>query len=330
MSQTVRLMFRTIIFASISPLRELGLVSPFHSFLIHLFNFNFFGYVTHLFEWRDEARKYFYSKVQQITRQEAGKDRFPLIPLPVEWSGGLGSTVKGSGGRSVQDLSAMLRLLTTITALLPNISMAQPSFEQSQMEQLLSNTGGSSFGADAQRIRRPDEKKAEECIPVNETLRKNLIAKIFADYDKNNLPSSHSVPVIVEMTVQDITEISEFTSSFKSDVWFSQIWVDPRLDFSHENYCLSNLSLGAHKLPELWTPNVCFVNSKKVEIHSSPSENILLLIFPNGTVWVNYRVQVTGPCNMDLTYFPMDVQQCVLVFESYSYNIAEVITIYST
>lgn len=58
-----------------------------------------------------------------------------------------------------------------------------------------------------------------------------------------------------------------------------------------------------------------FVNSKKVEIHSSPYQNILLLIFPNGTVWLNFRVNLQGPCLLDLTYFPMDTQQCNLIFE---------------
>ncbi|KIH52473.1 hypothetical protein ANCDUO_17425 [Ancylostoma duodenale] len=51
----------------------------------------------------------------------------------------------------------------------------------------------------------------------------------------------------------------------------------------------------------LWTPNVCFVNSKKTEIHSSPTPNIFLMIYPNGTVWT-----------------------CELVIESYSYNAAKV------
>jgi hypothetical protein len=98
----------------------------------------------------------------------------------------------------------------------------------------------------------------ENCIPVNEAMRKHLIQSLFNEvtYDKNTLPSSNSTHVVVELTVQSITEISEFSSSFKADVWFSQIWQDHRLDFTGYNYCLTNISLSSHKLQQLWTPNV--------------------------------------------------------------------------
>ncbi len=36
------------------------------------------------------------------------------------------------------------------------------------------------------------------------------------------------------------------------------------------------------------------------------------------------RLKVKAPCRMDLQMFPFDSQQCILVFESYSYNADEV------
>jgi hypothetical protein len=41
-------------------------------------------------------------------------------------------------------------------------------------------------------------------------------------------------------------------------------------------------------------------------------------------VWVNERLQVKGPCQMEFSSFPMDVQTCKLTMESYNYNNQEV------
>uniref|UniRef100_A0A915HUE4 Neurotransmitter-gated ion-channel ligand-binding domain-containing protein n=1 Tax=Romanomermis culicivorax TaxID=13658 RepID=A0A915HUE4_ROMCU len=63
---------------------------------------------------------------------------------------------------------------------------------------------------------------------------------------------------------------------------------------------------------------------KSTTIHASPTNNIFLLIYPDGKLWVNYRVRVDAPCNMELSNFPFDTQKCYLTLESYSFNTAKV------
>lgn len=157
----------------------------------------------------------------------------------------------------------------------------------------------------------------------HENQRQALPHILMENYSQTTVPNP-PVAVQLEITIQDISSISEITSSFVIDTWFSAIWLDKRLQYQHLAPCQKNLSLDQHMESKIWTPNVCFVNSKKTELHSSPKPNILLLIFPNGTVWLNYRLRVEAGCEMDLTNFPLDVQTCQLVFESYSYNTAEV------
>lgn len=104
----------------------------------------------------------------------------------------------------------------------------------------------------------------------------------------------------------------------------NEYWRDPSLSYSHLNPCKESLMFDKTVLDRLWIPNTCFINSKEAEIHKSPFVNVFLMIYPNGSVWVNYRIQLKGPCAMNLQAFPFDVQFCRLTFESYNYNTKEV------
>uniref|UniRef100_A0A0M3HWP6 Neur_chan_LBD domain-containing protein n=1 Tax=Ascaris lumbricoides TaxID=6252 RepID=A0A0M3HWP6_ASCLU len=207
------------------------------------------------------------------------------------------------------------------------------------------------------------------CASTQFSITTNILHQPFLTYTfcRSQSPEPRPVPVHVEVTVQDIIELSVLSSSFTVDIWFSSIWHDARLAFAHLDPCRANLSFDDAFEKLLWSPNVCLVNTKSTEVHMSPKANVLLMVLPNGTVWLNYRassksfssikfgqknvisdfetcpprflgrlergsnkprvagqVRVKAPCDMDLTDFPMDVQKCYLVFESYSYNTATV------
>ncbi|TKR82614.1 hypothetical protein L596_016307 [Steinernema carpocapsae] len=143
-------------------------------------------------------------------------------------------------------------------------------------------------------------------------------------YDPKSVPNANGVDVKVDLIIQAVSGISENAASFTADVLFSQIWLDTGLAFDNMTGCLPNLTLSHRTIDDIWLPNVCFQNSKSTSIHKSPTPNIFLLIYPNGTIWVNYRVKVEAPCELDMTSFPMDVQRCTMTFESYSFNVGKV------
>ncbi|KAK6108044.1 Neurotransmitter-gated ion-channel ligand binding domain family protein [Brugia pahangi] len=120
-------------------------------------------------------------------------------------------------------------------------------------------------------------------------------------YNKYRLPLETGVDVAVEFWIQSITSINEITNDFEMEIYINEMWLDPALNFESHNPCKDNLSLNHQHF-----------------------RNIFLMLYPNGTVWVNYRVRVKGPCVMDLSNFPMDVQTCYLIYESFNYNNQEV------
>ncbi|KAL3099073.1 hypothetical protein niasHS_001061 [Heterodera schachtii] len=153
-----------------------------------------------------------------------------------------------------------------------------------------------------------------------------ILSDILKRYDRNLVPSIKGVDVEIELLIQKVSEMNEILSSSKMDIMLSQIWHDPGLNFEQEEgaQCLTNLSLSYRMVDNIWIPNVCLVNSKSSFIHSSPTPNIFLAIFPNGTVWLNYRIAVESPCDFEFTTFPMDRVECTTVFESYSFNVGKV------
>ncbi|KAI6171576.1 Cation transporter family protein [Aphelenchoides bicaudatus] len=151
-----------------------------------------------------------------------------------------------------------------------------------------------------------------------------LIETLMTNYSRSQSPAATAIPVQVEITVQDISELSVLSNSFTADLWFSAIWQDRRLAFEHLDPCRRNLSFDATFEKHIWDPNVAFVNTKTSIVHSSPKPNVLLMLLQNGTVWLNYRVRVEAPCDFELSDFPMDKVTCSWVLESYSYNTATV------
>jgi cation transporter family protein len=150
-----------------------------------------------------------------------------------------------------------------------------------------------------------------------------ILETILHKYNRHKIPGG-AVNVEVEVWVQEITTISDITSDFQLDIYISEMWMDPSLDYSWMEPCKYNLSLNSILLEKLWTPNSCFINSKTADIHRSPFPNIFLMIYANGSVWTNYRLKLQGPCEMDLTRFPFDNVTCSLTFESFNYNTDEV------
>ncbi|KAI6239238.1 hypothetical protein M3Y99_00598300 [Aphelenchoides fujianensis] len=160
--------------------------------------------------------------------------------------------------------------------------------------------------------------------PENSWSEGRIITELMSNYTKMLPDTEGAVQVNVELHVQDIGSLNEITADFQIDVLFTQYWWDPSLSFMNHSQCIRNITMEPKFLNSIWSPNTCIINSKASAIHSSPTENVMVIIYENGTVWINHRLSVKAPCALDLRTFPFDTQTCSLQFESYSHNNEEV------
>uniref|UniRef100_A0A1I8ELA4 Uncharacterized protein n=1 Tax=Wuchereria bancrofti TaxID=6293 RepID=A0A1I8ELA4_WUCBA len=131
-----------------------------------------------------------------------------------------------------------------------------------------------------------------------------IIQALMENYTKILPEIEDAVQVDVEIHVQDVSALNEITADFNVDILYTQLWNDQSLSFANYNACKRNITMESKFITHIWTPNTCIINAKRTIIHASPTDNIMVILYENGTIWVNYRI--------------------TLRFESYSHNKDEV------
>ncbi|XP_063715518.1 glycine receptor subunit alphaZ1-like isoform X2 [Symsagittifera roscoffensis] len=108
---------------------------------------------------------------------------------------------------------------------------------------------------------------------------------------------------------------------YKATIFLRQMWVDPRLQFTEYN---TSVSLTPSFLKKLWVPDTFIINEKAANFHQITTDNKLLRLKPNGELLYSARITLTLSCPMQLQYFPMDQQKCVITLESYAYTTSDI------
>ncbi|KJH45697.1 hypothetical protein DICVIV_08255 [Dictyocaulus viviparus] len=81
------------------------------------------------------------------------------------------------------------------------------------------------------------------------------------------------------LIVKDMGSLNEISSDFEIDILFTQLWRDESLSFTHLAACKRNITMEPRLLKKIWTPNTCLINSKRTIVHSSPSDNVMLILY---------------------------------------------------
>ncbi|XP_077866809.1 glycine receptor subunit alpha-2-like [Saccoglossus kowalevskii] len=170
-----------------------------------------------------------------------------------------------------------------------------------------------------------DVKSPVAMDPAKEPEITNLSNVVGADYDKKFRPNFHGAAVVVTTSVH----INSFHATAGTEMDYTVTlflrtrWNDSRLRY----YDAANHILTFHSdgVREVWIPPLFFPDEKSGHFHKLTTENILLRIYPDGTVLHSARFTITLTCMMRLERFPMDEQECKMEIESFAYTTDDVI-----
>lgn len=97
---------------------------------------------------------------------------------------------------------------------------------------------------------------------------------------------------------------------FACQLTFRQEWMDSRLAFAALAKDSRVESLTLTDQDRIWKPDAFFRNEKDGHPHNIIMPNVLLRIKPNGHILYSIRLSLLLSCPMDLTFYPLDTQQC--------------------
>ncbi|OCT59503.1 hypothetical protein XELAEV_18000925mg [Xenopus laevis] len=156
---------------------------------------------------------------------------------------------------------------------------------------------------------------------ASENEESRLIKHIFTNYDKKACPSKgldDVVPVSMKLTLTNLIDLNEKEETLTTNVWV-QIQ-DDRLVWNETEYGGLLVVRVPHDI--MWLPDLVLENNIDGNFEVAYYSNVI--VFSTGTInWLPPAI-FRSTCNIEITYFPFDWQNCSLVFRSKTYSAYEI------
>lgn len=170
----------------------------------------------------------------------------------------------------------------------------------------------------------PFEVLCEDQENEERVLRRTLSEKLFNGYKKDFLPRlNESVPVKVQFDFELITikDVNAKEQTFTVYGWVRQKWHNPFLEWNSSEFGgIQSIQTNAEKI---WVPDVLVYNN--IDLHDRigggrTTYQTSVLMQANGqNSWMSPAIFKTV-CAIDVTFFPFDMQTCLLKFGSWASN----------
>ena len=151
---------------------------------------------------------------------------------------------------------------------------------------------------------------------VNQTELYSLMDKLFSNYKPEVRPttSGEATFIFTNLHLLSIQGLDEKSQELESAVVLDAFWVDDWLSWDPDLY--GNVSEFLYPQSKVWLPDLVVENSVESQRQLGYNMNLVRIDYEGWVHWKPSQVIKTG-CNIDVTYYPFDIQTCDIIVSTW-------------
>ncbi|XP_026228177.1 neuronal acetylcholine receptor subunit alpha-7-like [Anabas testudineus] len=146
-----------------------------------------------------------------------------------------------------------------------------------------------------------------------------LLRELLRDYNRMERPvanDSQALIVHFSFTLMQVMDVDEKNQILTTNAWLQMQWYDHYLQWNQSEYPgVKNLRFTPD---QVWTPDILLYNSAHDKFDATFKTNVLV----NSSGFCEYLPPgiFISTCNVDVRWFPFDIQRCELKFGSWTFD----------
>ncbi|KAL1510068.1 hypothetical protein ABEB36_004723 [Hypothenemus hampei] len=148
----------------------------------------------------------------------------------------------------------------------------------------------------------------------------SLMKNLMTNYDPGVRPAQNSslpLTVIFGVSLHHIIDVDEKNQILTTNCWITQIWMDHHLKWNASDFAEINVIRIPYQ--RVWRPDLILYNNADPQYQSSVI-NTNVIVSSNGqVVWLSHGIYRSS-CDINVEYFPFDVQSCHMKWSSWTYD----------
>lgn len=147
-----------------------------------------------------------------------------------------------------------------------------------------------------------------------------LTQYLMANYDSSVRPVRfHRDPLNVTfgLSLHHIIDVDERNQVLTTNCWLTQTWTDHHLEWNSSDFDgIQIIRLPFHRV---WKPDIILYNNADPQFSSAVINTNVILTSDGQVTWLSHGIY-SSSCDMDVEFFPFDIQNCRMKWASWTYD----------